>query len=447
MQKSGQAAISGMNIAINYLYKLIAMAVLLTSATSITPGALAETTIRGTSEPSAQFSDVPHKNLRFLTDLMPGYVMAQRISDNAEVIAEIKDRKIAKLWEIDKAASAANRGMMSGWRRFWIADTTTKIIDPRDFLLIATEKVHRGLTNANGRVILDPIYHSIDIGTDFHIVALKLDDMQTIGELQFFDSAGKLIATKSDISPATGGYIDNGMVLIQSIVERDKAVKKGLMNTDGVLIYPMQLETCMITAGCAHACEIVDGKCFYLAISRDGKILSRSLDENEVYKAEKPAQEAEMAARQKRLPPPQRCVNVANVQSVSQADHSLDTEHFSPAIWALPPRLNAGPRTAAFAGFLQDHNIIGMGRDKLEKLVGKGTENVFKLPTTLSYSIISHCEGSQVFTFKLENDRVVGWCYSQWGLSPSPPIPDWKITEPDLAAYPWRWPEPIPDNE
>ena len=169
-------------------------------------------------------------------------------------------------------------------------------------------------------------------------------------------------------------------------------------------------ESCMISLGCAHACEIVDGKCYYLAVDRSGRVLCRSLDENE------------------------------------EADHSLDTEHFTPAAWALPPKPFDGTRSLMFAGFLRDHKILGMTRLEIEKLLGKGKENVFKTPGTLSDSIATHCGGGDLFTFKLESDKVASWCLTSWGIGGKPPAPEWKVCETDLTVYPFRT-DPIPDNE
>jgi len=415
-------------------------------AASAAPPSLAETVVRGLPEPSRQFQRVPHKNLRFLADLMPGFVMAQRISDHAEVIVEIKNDKLVKEWVIDKAASAGNRGMMANCRRYWIADAKTKIVDPRDYLLIAFENVYLGLKNANGKVILAPTWHSIDIGSDFHIVATKLNDSQTICDLSVFDATGKLLATISDIGPATGGVIEDDMVIITAKNIKEENGKAGLINTDGVLIYPTKLESCMIGLGSAHACEIVDGKCYYLAIDRSGRILCRSLDENEVFNAEKPLQTATLAARQNRLPLPLRQLDVQSLQFLAEADHSLDTEHFTPAAWALPPKPFDGTRSLMFSGFLRDHKIIGMTKLEIEKLLGKGAENVFKMPETLSYSVVTHCEGADLFTFKFDCDKVASWCLTSWGIGGKPPVPVWKICEPDLNVYPFRT-APIPDNE
>lgn len=415
-------------------------------AASAAPPSLAETVVRGLPEPSRQFQRVPHKNLRFLADLMPGFVMAQRISDHAEVVVEIKNDKLVKEWVIDKAASAGNRGMMADCRRYWIADAKTKIVDPRDYLLIAFQNGYLGLKNANGKVILAPTWHSIDIGSDFHIVTTKLDDSGTTCDLSVFDATGKLLATIGDISPATGGVIEDDMVMITAKNVKEENGKAGLVNTDGVLIYPTKLESCMISLGSAHACEIVDGKCYYLAIDRSGRVLCRSLDENEVYNAEKPLQAATLAARKNRLPLPHRHVDVQSLQSLAEADHSLDTEHFTPAAWALPARPFDGGRAGMFAGFLRDHKILGMTRLEIEKLLGKGAENVFKIPGTLSYSIVTHCEGGELFTFKFECDKVSSWCHTYWGIGGKPPVPEWKISEPDLTVYPFRT-APIPDNE
>jgi hypothetical protein len=415
-------------------------------ATSAAPSSLAETVVRGLPEPSRQFQRVPHKNLRFLADLMPGFVMAQRISDHAEVVVEIKNDKLVKEWVIDKAASAGNSGMMANCRRYWIADAKTKIVDPRDYLLIAFENVYLGLKNANGKVILAPTWHSIDIGSDFHIVATKLNDSQTICDLSVFDVTGKLLATINDISPATGGVIEDDMVIITAKNIKEENGKVGLINTDGVLIYPTKLESCMISLGSAHACEIVDGKCYYLAIDRSGRVLCRSLDENEVYNAEKPLQTRTLAARQNRLPLPLRQLDVQSLQFLAEADHSLDTEHFTPAAWARPPKPFDGTRSLMFSGFLRDHKILGMTRLEIEKLLGKGAENVFKMPETLSYAVVTHCEGADLFTFKLEGDKVTSWCLTSWGIGGKPPVPEWKISEPDLTVYPFRT-DPIPDNE
>lgn len=410
------------------------------------PPSLAETVVRGLPEPSRQFQRVPHKNLRFLADLMPGFVMAQRISDHAEVVVEIKNDKVVKEWVIDKAASAGNSGMMAACRRYWIADAKTRIVDPRDYLLIAFENIHLGLRNANGRVIFAPIWHSIDIGSDFHIVATKLDDLGTTCDLSVFDDEGKRLATIGDISPATTGVIQDDMVIIHAKNFRQENGKAGLINTDGFFLYPMKLESCTISLGSAHACEIVDGKCYYLAIDRSGKVLCRSLDENEVYNAEKSLQAATLAARRNRLPLPHRHVDVQRSQYLAEADHSLATEHFSPAVWAIPAKPFEGGRAAMFAGFLRDHKIIGMTKLEIEKLLGKGTENVFKMPETLSYSVVTHCEGGDLFTFKFENDKVTSWSLTNWGIGGKPPVPQWKICEPDLTVYPFRT-DPIPDNE
>ncbi len=415
-------------------------------ATSAAPPSLAETVVRGLPEPSRQFQRVPHKDLRFLADLMPGFVLAQRISDHTEVIVEIKNNKLVKEWVIDKAALAGSGGMMADCRRYWIADLKTKISDPRDYLLIAFDNVYLGLRNANGKVILAPIWYSIDIGSDFHIVATKHNDLGTTCDLSVFDATGKLLATIGDISPATGGVIEDDMVMIKAKNLKEENGKAGLVNTDGVLIYPTKLETCMISMGSAHACEIVDGKCYYLAIDRSGKVLCRSLDENEVYNAEKPLQTATLAARRNRLPLPHRHVDVQRIQSLAEADHSLATEHFSPAAWALPPKPFDGTRSIMFSGFLRDHKILGMTRLEIEKLLGKGTENVFKIPGTLSYSVVTHCEGGDLFTFKFENDKVTSWSLTSWGIGGKPPVPEWKIHEPDLTVYPFRT-DPIPDNE
>ncbi|MFA6559436.1 MAG: hypothetical protein WCT03_23630 [Candidatus Obscuribacterales bacterium] len=415
-------------------------------AASAAPPSLGEAVVRGLPEQLRQFQRVPHKNLRFLADLMPGFVLAQRISDHAEVIVEIKNNKLVKEWVIEKAALAGSGGMMADCRRYWIADAKSKIVDPRDYLLIAFENVYLGLRNANGKIILAPIWHSIDIGADFHIVATKLDDIGSTCDLSIFDATGKLLATISDISPATGGFIEDDMVIIKAKNIKEENGKAGLVNTDGVLIYPTKLETCMISMGIAHACEIVDGKCYYLAIDRSGRVLCRSLDENEVYNAEKPLQTATLAARQNRLPLPHRHVDVQRIQSLAEADHSLNTEHFTPAAWALPGKPFEGGRSAMFAGFLRDHKIIGMTRLEIKKLLGKGAENVFKTPGTLSYSIVTHCEGGELFTFKFESDKVSSWCHTYWGIGGKPPVPEWKIGEPDLTVYPFRT-DPIPDNE
>lgn len=415
-------------------------------AASAAPPSLAETVVRGLPEPSRQFQSVPHKNLRFLADLMPGFVLAQRISDHAEVVVEIKKDNAVKEWLIDKAATAGNSGMMADCRRYWVANAKTKIVDPRDYLLIAFENSYLGLKNANGKVILAPIWHTIDIGSDFHIVATKLDDLGITLDLSVFDTTGKLLATINDLSPATGGVIENDMVMITAKNIKEERGKAGLVNTDGVLIYPTKLESCMISLGCAHACEIIDGKCYYLAVDRSGRVLCRSLDENEVYNAEKPLQAATLAARQNRLPLPLRQVDVQLLQSLAEADHSLDTEHFTPAAWARPPKPFDGTRSIMFAGFLRDHKIVGMTRLEIEKLLGKGTENVFKTPGTLSYSIVTHCEGGDLFTFKFESDKVASWCLTSWGIGGKPPVPEWKVCEPDLTVYPFRT-DPIPDNE
>lgn len=413
---------------------------------SAAPDSLAEAVVRGLPEPSRQFQKVPHRNLRFLADLMPGFVLAQRISDHAEVIVEIKNDKLVKEWVIDKAASKGDRGMLANCSRYWIADAKRKIVDPRDYLLIAFHNGYLGLKNANGKVILAPTWNTIDIGSDFHIVASKLDDQQTTCDLSIFDATGKLLATISDIGPATGGVIEDDMVIITAKKIKEENGKAGLINTDGVLIYPTKLESCMIGLGTAHACEIVDGKCYYLAIDRSGRVLCRSLDENEVFNAEKPLQTATLAARQNRLPLPHRPVDVQSLQFLAEADHSLDTEHFTPAAWALPPKPFDGTRSLMFAGFLRDHKILGMTRLEIEKLLGKGTENVFKIPGTLSYSIVTHCEGGELFTFKFECDKVTDWCLTSWGMGGKPPVPEWKISEPDLTVYPFRT-DPIPDNE
>ncbi|CAN5175918.1 hypothetical protein BH11CYA1_BH11CYA1_45740 [soil metagenome] len=390
--------------------QMTAMVASLLIAASAAPPSLAETVVRGLPEPSRQFQRVPHKNLRFLGDLMPGFAMAQRISDHAEVVVEIKNDKVVKEWVIDKAAAAGNGGMTAGCRRHWIADAKTKIVDPRDYLLIAFENVYLGLKNANGKVLLAPIWHSIDIGSDFHIVATKLDDLGITCDLSVFDTTGKRLATISDISPATGGVIEDDMVIIKAKNIKEENGKAGLINTDGVLIYPTKLESCMISLGCAHSCEIVDGKCYYLAVDRSGRVLRRSLDENE------------------------------------EADHSLDTEHFTPAAWALPENAFDGTRAIMFAGFLRDHKILGMTRLEIEKLLGKGSENAFKIPGTLSYSIGTNCEGGELFTFKFEGDKVTSWCLTYWNIGGKLPDPEWKICEPDLTVYPFRT-DPIPDNE
>ncbi|CAN5316475.1 hypothetical protein BH11CYA1_BH11CYA1_41130 [soil metagenome] len=133
-------------------------------------------------------------------------------------------------------------------------------------------------------------------------------------------------------------------------------------------------------------------------------------------------------------------------RSLTEADHSLDTEHFTPAAWALPPKPFDGTRAGMFSGFLRDHKIIGMTRLEIEKLLGKGTENVFKIPGTLSYSIGTNCEGGELFTFKFEGDKVASWCLTSWGIGGKPPVPEWKTYEPDLTVYPFRT-GPIPDNE
>jgi hypothetical protein len=415
-------------------------------AASAAPPSLAETVVRGVPEQLRQFQRVPHKNFRFLADFMPGFLLAQRISDHAEVIVEIKNDKVVKEWVIEKAALAGSGGMMADCRRYWIADAKSKIVDPRDYLLIAFENVYLGLKNANGKVILSPIWYSIDIGSDFHIVATKHNDLGTTCDLSVFDAAGKLLATIGDIGPATGGVIEDDMVMISGKNIKEENGKAGLINTDGVLIYPTKLETCMISMGIAHACEIVDGKCYYLAIDRSGRVLCRSLDENEVYNAEKPLQTATLAARKNRLPLPHRHVDVQRIQSLAEADHSLNTEHFTPAAWALPAKPFEGGRSAMFAGFLRDHKIIGMTRLEIEKLLGKGAENVFKIPGTLSYSIVTHCEGGDLFTFKFECDKVTSWSLTNWGFGGKLPVPEWKICEPDLTVYPFRT-DPIPDNE
>ncbi len=429
----------------NHLLISVLVAAFLIAA-SAAPPSLAETVVRGLPEPSRQFQSVPHKNLRFLADLMPGFVLAQRISDHAEVVVEIKKDNAVKEWLIDKAATAGNSGMMADCRRYWVANAKTKIVDPRDYLLIAFENSYLGLKNANGKVILAPIWHTIDIGSDFHIVATKLDDLGITLDLSVFDTTGKLLATINDLSPATGGVIENDMVMITAKNIKEERGKAGLVNTDGVLIYPTKLESCMISLGCAHACEIIDGKCYYLAVDRSGRVLCRSLDENEVYNAEKPLQAATLAARQNRLPLPLRQVDVQLLQSLAEADHSLDTEHFTPAAWARPPKPFDGTRSIMFAGFLRDHKIVGMTRLEIEKLLGKGTENVFKTPGTLSYSIVTHCEGGDLFTFKFESDKVASWCLTSWGIGGKPPVPEWKVCEPDLTVYPFRT-DPIPDNE
>ena len=56
-----------------------------------------------------------------------------------------------------------------------------------------------GLKNAIGKVILAPIWHTIDICSDFHIVATKLDDLGSTLDLSVFDSTGKLLATTNDL--------------------------------------------------------------------------------------------------------------------------------------------------------------------------------------------------------------------------------------------------------
>jgi hypothetical protein len=427
-------------------YKMTVTVAAFLIAASAAPPSLAETVVRGLPEPSRQFQRVPHKNLRFLADLMPGYVMAQRISDHAEVVVEIKNGKLVKEWVIDKAASAGDRGMLANCSRYWIADAKTKIIDPRDYLLIAFQNGHLGLKNANGKAILAPTWQSIDIGSDFHIVATKLDDSGLTCDLSIFDASGKLLATIRDISHATSGVIEDDMVIITAKKIKEENGKAGLINTDGVLIYPTKLESCMISLGSAHACEIVDGKCYYLAIDRSGKVLCRSFDENEVYNAEKPLQAATLAARKNRLPLPHRHIDVQSLQFLAEADHSLDTEHFTPAAWALPPKPFDGRRSLMFAGFLRDHKILGMTRLEIEKLLEKGTENVFKIPGTLSYAIVTHCEGGELFTFKFECDKVTSWSHTYWGIGGKPPVPEWKISEPDLTVYPFRT-DPIPDNE
>ncbi|CAN5511510.1 hypothetical protein BH11CYA1_BH11CYA1_51000 [soil metagenome] len=130
---------------------------------------------------------------------------------------------------------------------------------------------------------------------------------------------------------------------------------------------------------------------------------------------------------------PHRRVEVQRLQSLAQADHSLDTEYFTPAAWALPEKAFDGTRSTMFSGFLRDHKILGMTRLEIEKLLGKGTENVFKMPGTLSYSIVTHCEGGDLFTFKFEYDKVASWCLTSWGIGSKPPVPEWKICEPDLT--------------
>lgn len=353
-----------------------------------------EPLIRGLPIPTAQFNSVTHQGLRYLYDLAPGYVLAQRIEDKKEVILETINKNVPRIFEVDSNTVARNTHNTIGWRRWWIAESNSVLTDPRESLLYETlDGVRRGVRNANGRQILDCNFASIELSPSLKFVATTCDENSGEPlELSTFTAAGEPIYSSKNLAAVTL-LPQKDFLLVYRIPKKDNLAS--VIDFDGKQVHPMTIDLF---------------KSEYVSIL------------NELEKNNRVSDNEFGAKKTGNL----LTVNVASITRIAEADHSLDTEHFVPSVWkeALKPN---GYRGDMLVGFCQDHEFMGMEKEELVRYLGY--EMLYESPTeqALRYALNQpECGNARIrFEFKVVNNRITGWRRVN-GLEPTP----WRTDSP-----------------
>ena len=122
-------------------------------------------------------------------------------------------------------------------------------------------------------------------------------------------------------------------------------------------------------------------------------------------------------------------MDVESVERIANADRSLDTAHFSPALWR-----EHNDKPEMFAGFVQDHKIIGMSKAELFKLLGPAYDYTESSQNFASYGLnrgFTCGKASRSVSFRFNKDKVDAWRTQGGGA-----ISDWHTSEPSPDAFP-----------